>query len=90
MLIILYADDTVLFANSKENLQKCLNGLKHYCDKWKLEINASKTKIIIFSKGKPQLQNHNFKIGDEIIEVVKDFKYLGVTFSCNQMQWGLC
>ena len=83
LLIILYADDTVLFANSKENLQKCLNGLKHYCDKWKLEINASKTKIIIFSKGKPQLQNHNFKIGDEIIEVVKDFKYLGVTFSCN-------
>ena len=42
LLIILYADDTVLFANSKENLQKCLNGLEHYCDKWKLKINAEK------------------------------------------------
>ena len=48
ILIILYADDTVLFANSKENLQKCLNALKEYCDKWKLKINADKTKIMIF------------------------------------------
>ena len=83
LLITLYADDTVLFASSKENLQKCLNGLKHYCDKWKLKVNADKTKIIIFSKGKPQIANHNFKIGDSIIEVVKDFKYLGVTFTYN-------
>ena len=38
LLIILYADDTVLFANSKQNLQKCLNGLEQYCDKWDLLI----------------------------------------------------
>ena len=55
ILIILYADDTVLFANSKENLQKCLNALKEYCDKWKLKINADRTKIMIFSKGPPQI-----------------------------------
>ena len=83
LLIILYADDTVLFANSKENLQKCLNGLEHYCDKWKLKINAEKTKIIIFSNGRAQIENHNFKIGDSNIEVVKYFKYLGVTFTHN-------
>ena len=83
ILIILYADDTVLFANSKENLQKCLNALKEYCDKWKLKINADKTKIMIFSKGPPQLKNHNFMIGSSIIEVVSHFKYLGVTFSSN-------
>ena len=83
LLIILYADDTVLFAKSKQNLQKCLDGLEQYCDKWKLKINTDKTKIMIFSQGKPQIDNHNFKIGDSTIEVVKDFKYLGVTFTCN-------
>ena len=83
LLIILYADDTVLFANSKQNLQKCLNGLEQYCEKWKLKINTDKTKIVIFSQGKPQIANHNFKIGDKSIEVVKNFKYLGVTFACN-------
>ena len=39
----MYADDTVLFANSKQNLQKCLNGLEQYCEKWKLKINTDKT-----------------------------------------------
>ena len=33
LLIIMYADDTVLFSNSKYNLQSCLDGLKEYCDK---------------------------------------------------------
>ena len=47
-----------------------------------LSLN-DKTKIVIFSQGKPQIANHNFKIGDKSIEVVKNFKYLGVTFECN-------
>ena len=83
LLIIMYADDTVLFASSKENLQECLNGLKQYCDKWKLQINTDKTKIIIFSKQKNNIDNINFTIGDENIEIVKEFKYLGVTFTHN-------
>ena len=83
LLIILYADDTVLFASSEENLQKCLDGLKLYCDKWKLEVNASKTKVVIFRRGNDQTQNYRFNIGGSNIEVVNHFKYLGVTFSYN-------
>ena len=79
----MYADDTVLFATSKEKLQKCLNGLKLYCDKWKLQINADKTKVIIFSKQKTRLDNINFSIGGSKIEIVEEFKYLGVTFTYN-------
>merc|ERR1739840_92558 len=61
LLIIMYADDTVLFANSIENLQRCLNGLKQYCDKWKLQVNVDKTKIIIFSKKKVKRKNKKKK-----------------------------
>ena len=82
LLIIMYADDTVLFANSKDNLQRCLDGLKEYCDKWKLQINADKTKIIIFSKQKDRVEN-TFVIGDEEVEAVEEFKYLGVIFKFN-------
>ena len=78
----MYADDTVLFANSKDNLQRCLDGLKDYCDKWKLQINADKTKIVIFSKQKDRAEN-TFVIGAEEVEVVEEFKYLGVTFKFN-------
>ena len=76
----MYADDTVLFANTKENLQKCLNGLKLYCDKWKLQINADKTKVLVFAKRKINKCDFNFTIGGESIEIVDEFKYLGVEF----------
>ena len=83
LLVIMYADDTVLFANSKENLQKCLNGLQLYCEKWKLQINAEKTKVLVFAKRKINERNVNFTIGGESIEMVDEFKYLQVKFSYN-------
>ena len=79
----MYADDTVLFANSRENLQNCLDGLNQYCDKWKLQINAEKTKVRIFSNRKFNREDIGFTIGGKNIEIVDEFKYLGVTISYN-------
>ena len=49
--MLLYADDIVLFSNSDENLQEGLDILSNYCKRWKLKINVSKTKVMIFRKG---------------------------------------
>ena len=83
ILVTMYADDTVLFANSKENLQKCLNGLQLYSDKWKLQIIADKIKVLVFAEIKMNKRNINFTIGGESIEIVDEFKYLGFRFSYN-------
>ena len=48
--MLLYADDAVLFADSKVELQNALNQLSIYCNKWKLILNTDKTKIIVYSK----------------------------------------
>ena len=45
LLILMYADDTIILADSEANIQKALNALQMYCNKWKLEINCSKTKV---------------------------------------------
>ena len=50
--ILLYADDTVLLTESKEDLHKSINLLKRYSSIWKLNINVSKTNISVFSHGK--------------------------------------
>jgi hypothetical protein len=47
----LYADDTVIIAESENDLQNALNTFNLYCDQWKLKINVDKTKVLIFSKG---------------------------------------
>ena len=45
VLVLMYADDTVLFANNAEGLQKVLDNLEKYRTKWKLKVNCHKTNL---------------------------------------------
>ena len=82
LFLLLYADDTILMAESAEDLQKALNSMYQYCVDWNLEVNPKKTKIVIFSKGKTR--NHNmFTYNNIAIDVLDDFTYLGVVFNYN-------
>ena len=47
LLLLLYADDTVIFSNDKENFQACLDHFYEYCIMWKLNINFDKTNVVI-------------------------------------------
>lgn len=82
LFVLLYADDTVLLAESVESLQNALNAMADYCDQYKLSLNTSKTKVMIFSRGKirnlPQLT-----FSGSPLEVVFEYVYLGITFSYN-------
>ena len=51
VLLILYADDIVLFTNSQSALHKSLDVLD-YCCKWNLTVNTSNTKIMVFKRGR--------------------------------------
>ncbi|MEW8548382.1 MAG: reverse transcriptase family protein, partial [Candidatus Thiodiazotropha sp.] len=76
LLILLYADDTVIFSNDINDFQKCLDAFFDYCNMWKLTINYDKTKVIVFNSRKTC--NMEFKIGENIIEIIDRYKYLGV------------
>ena len=52
LYILMYADDTVLLAESPGDLQKYLDTPNEYCNNFDLKINTSKTKIFILSRGK--------------------------------------
>ncbi len=41
LFALLYADDTIIMAETKNEMQAALNGLHHYCTLWKLKVNAS-------------------------------------------------
>lgn len=79
MFIILYADDTVILANNSKDLQKNLQLFENYCETWKLTVNVSKTKVMVFGSRGNTFQNQ-FKWKNEIIEVVVSYKYLGLFF----------
>jgi hypothetical protein len=82
LMVILYADDTVLMSETAEGLQRELDALQAYCTIWKLNVNTAKTKIMIFCKRKPRVFPE-FKYNGNIVELVDTFKYLGVMFAYN-------
>ena len=89
----MYADDLALVARSAADLQNALDALREYCRKWHLHVNIKKTKIVIFDRqetGKKgeklacsrraMLRQHIFYYNNTIIDVVSEFKYLGIMF----------
>ena len=80
--LILYAYDTALMADSSDGLQTTLNCFEKYCDLWKLTVNTTKTKVVIFSKKKVR-QNQSFKIKGQNIEIIDSYCYLGMLFNYN-------
>ncbi len=81
LLLLLYADDIVIFAESAESLQHGLNVLDDYCQKWKLTVNIDKTKIMVFRKGGMLPKQLKFFYNDYELEIESQFSYLGIVFS---------
>ena len=50
--LLLYADDTILLAESAQGLQNALDSLYSYCKMWRPEVNTDKTKVMIISNRK--------------------------------------
>ena len=80
LFVLLYADDIVIFAESKDSLQNSLNILHEYCQRSKLTVNVTKSKIMIFRKGRIS-QDVQFTYNNEQIDIVQTFNYLGVKVS---------
>ena len=75
---LLFADDLAIFSLSKEDLEKRISILIQYSNKWGLELNLSKTKIMIFNKQGATIRKFQFYFQE--IEIVKQYTYLGFEF----------
>ena len=67
-------------SDSAKGLQKSLDILKTYCDKWDLKVNIGKTKVIVFNKSERILKGFSFLYDDEPISLTNEYKYLGILF----------
>ena len=65
-----YADDTILMAESKEELKSLLMKVKEECEKVGLNFNIQKTKIMASGP------ITSWQIDGETVETVTDFIYL--------------
>jgi hypothetical protein len=65
----------LVFANTKQENQTNLNIHLAYCDRCKLSVNPTKTKVMSFRRGGRVPENCNFMYKDNAIEIVSKFTY---------------
>lgn len=82
ILMLMFADDIALVADTVAGLQNHLNALKKHCLEWKLNVNVEKTKVVIFKNGGCPSKNEKWFYNDKKIETVSSFNYVGVNFTC--------
>jgi hypothetical protein len=51
---LLFAGDLAVGATTIIGLQRAINCIKDFCEKWSLKINVAKTKTVMFKKGGKQ------------------------------------
>ena len=74
---LMYADDIMLMADSGMELQTMLEVVQVYVMRWRMKFNNRKSKIMVVGKREGGM---SWKIGEEIMEEIEEFKDLGVLF----------
>ena len=74
MFMLPFADDTVLFANTLEELQMLLDNLHKYYCKWNISVNITKAKSMVFKSGnrlKTSIFNKYTKLSSHINQIIE-------------------
>ena len=82
MFLLLFADDTVLFADTWEELQILMDNLHEYYCKCNISVNITKTKSMVFKSGNRH-EKLNLQHDGSPLETVNTFTYLGMGLSPN-------
>ena len=86
----LFADDCLVYREIKNRqdqiaLQKDLNLLENWGSKWGMRFNAAKCNIMRMSRKQTPI-SPQYELSGQVLEEVKDAKYLGVTVS-DDLEW---
>ena len=78
--VLCYADDIVILCDSGENLRSMLNHVAEWCSKWCLKVNTNKSKVMHVRPKRLVRAEKDFVLGNELLNVVNDYKYLRFYF----------
>ena len=76
----MFAGDFVGVSDSKEKLQKLIDVVHSYCNRWRLKANVSKSAVMVFAKNKVEGE---WLWGEQKLYIVCSYSYLGIDFACN-------
>ena len=81
ILLMLFADDIILLSDTVVGLQRQLSILEYFCDDYHVEVNTTKTKVLVFKNGGNLARTETWTYKGTDLEVVYDFHYVGLLFT---------
>ncbi len=84
---LLYADDLALLSTTPEGLQRQLDALHSFCLSSHLDVNLTKTDIVVFNSPASAARPHTWTFGTAPVKISPSYCYLGITFHCHS---GIC
>jgi len=79
--LLLYADDIIVLSNNLVDLNNKIDCIREYFVENDLKVNLGKTKIVTFRTNKRKVLYPAAEWGGERIELVNEYRYLGVLFN---------
>ena len=76
--ILVYADDVVILTENEKDLQKILDVISEWGRKWWIKFNNQKSNVVHYRKRNTEPTRINFYLSNQLVERVKQYKYLGV------------
>ena len=76
--VLMYADDIVILADDVNILQDMIYKLEQYCREWAMEVNLTKSEIMVFRNGGRLGTNERWTFNGENVRIVNEYKYLGM------------
>ena len=88
---VLFADDTLLYRiirneTDMQMLQADITHVINWCSINKMQLNATKTKVLRIAPRKRNVEKTKYTIDDNTIEQVNSIKYLGITLN-SSLTW---
>ena len=76
---LLWADDLIMLSLDPKSCQEQVNILEKYCIDWGIEVNETKTQIMIFGNDNKLNQNLEFTLSEKSLKIVDSYCYLGIS-----------
>ena len=77
----MYADNIALIVDTSAELKKKLKALESFCQKWGVEVNLAKIKVIVFRNSGKLSSKEKFSYNGKTIDIVTRYKYLSIVFN---------
>ena len=80
VVMLMYADDVVLLAQSHHELQMLIDEVQAFCNDMGMQINTEKTEVVVFRPACQDLYPHVWTVQGQALPQSKRYKYLGLVF----------